>query len=106
MISLAQLVCFYYVLTTFTTVGYGPKPRMNCVVSKWRFLSVFIFARPYEIAFVFFNTGDISASTDGERVWAPDAMILYHTTKRFDVIITGRCFVSSSFSVLRLSLEP
>jgi hypothetical protein len=64
----AQLVCFYYVITTFTTVGYGA------------FLEIFTFpmndkAHSYNRGcnerhndYLIVVAGDISALTNGERV--------------------------------------
>jgi hypothetical protein len=62
-ISALQLVCFYYVFTTFTTVGYGtstaPRNQRFNVNDEW-----------------FFASGDISASSDGERVSANNGRFL------------------------------
>ena len=52
-----QLVCFYYVLTTFTTVGYG---------------DIFHFFVPHGKMLVLnhinLSAGDIYATSEGERV--------------------------------------
>ncbi len=50
-----QLVCFYYVLTTFTTVGYG-----NCQSE--------IIIPIYRSTDRLFAAGDVSATSSGERV--------------------------------------
>jgi hypothetical protein len=54
-----QLVCFYYVLTTFTTVGYGEYFALP--IMSLNQASIII---PYLFCF----TGDIYALTNGERV--------------------------------------
>ena len=51
-----QLVCFYYVLTTFTTVGYG----------EWD--SVIRYTCHGQLISDSFASGDIFATTEGERV--------------------------------------
>jgi hypothetical protein len=56
---LEQLVCFYYVLTTFTTVGYG----MYATCLFLRALICVLFC-----PFHFDDAGDISAANQGERV--------------------------------------
>ena len=56
MVLIFQLVCFYYVLTTFTTVGYG----------KWSFTNSLDAAGSCVTCCL--AVGDIFASTSGERV--------------------------------------
>ena len=54
---MVQLVCFYYVITTFTTVGYGNSILLLLVIHV-----------PPTDALMLYMTGDIYATTDAERV--------------------------------------
>lgn len=55
---ISQLVCYYYVLTTFTTVGYGMVHCCHCLSLSWgEIVSLFCVI-----------TGDVYATNQGELV--------------------------------------
>ncbi len=98
-----QLVCFYYVLTTFTTVGYGESVILVCLIflditSKLNKLKLLYFKTTVSMA------GDIYASTNGERVISHDSTSCQQlVTLAFEsqgsqlygikIIFLSRCFV-------------
>ena len=63
----AQLVCFYYVLTTFTTVGYG-KIRVRKVVCSVQSAAPQLSGTGMTWIASCVSAGDIYATTGGERV--------------------------------------
>ena len=79
-----QFVCFYYVLTTFTTVGYGE----NLITFHIRPCNQLISNRV-----VRYMAGDIYATTDAERVLLPWlALILPHLAP--DMVNAGVLYLS------------
>ena len=63
-LTFLQLLCFYFVFTTFTTVGYGTLSAHNFVADILKSMTEMCCA------------GDIYALTDGERVSAQTVILI------------------------------
>ncbi len=68
-----QLVCFYYVLTTFTTVGYGMLPFVKNICKY--------LPGAHDFGTDLKTPGDIFAVTQGERVCSPTSCPINFSTR-------------------------